>query len=167
LLYVVYYCGSMLLSLVIPIIPNLIISIIFSNDINNIRTLTGYVLLITVYLISIFILFYRDGYKKNVSYDNNKIFNRFILSAVISYIIYYLIGIIIYIFSWTTFMVIHSPTYICLVLGALEEPEDITFKLISISSLITIIPIFIFSLSGFKTGINKRKKDRSKIIKNN
>ena len=162
LLYVVYYSGIMFLSGLISMLPNMIISIIFTYN-ANIRNITTYISLIAVYLIGIFILFYRDGYKKNVNYDNDKILNRFIMSAIISYAIYYLMGIIIYISGWTNFTVIHSPTYIYIILGAVEI-EDLTFRMINISFLIAIIPIFISSLLGFIAGKSKREKTRKNII---
>jgi len=149
-----------LISLVFGLIISIISGIIFTYN-TDIRGILNNIAFILVYLIGIYILFYKDGYRKNVAYDNEKILNKFIIFAIGSYVIYYLTGVIITTFSWTTFMLIHSPTYVSLILGA-KEIEDLTFKMMNISFIIIIIPVFISSFFGFKTGVDKRKKDREK-----
>ena len=161
LLYVVYYCGMSALSILIAMIPSYIAKSLTHNE--NIREFTLVISMIVIIVMGLFILFYNDGYRKNVSYDKN-IFIKFIISVAFSYIIYFLIGILIKFHV----LLYSSPFYLS---SFITKAGDITilqnqhFGTLNITFFILLIPMFISSLLGFRLGIAKREKDRNKMMK--
>jgi len=160
-LYVVYYYAVSALSVVIALVPIYIVRALIYDE--YIRTLTTVISLIMVTLIGLFMLFYKDGQKKNVSYDNDKIFIKFIISVICSYIICYLIGILT-----KFFIIIYMPSNYLSILITAEADISIVqnkyFGTLNITFLILLIPMFISSLLGFKKGVVKREKNRTKTI---
>jgi len=118
---------------------------------------------IAVFSIILFILFFINGYKKNSRTERDNITKNFIISAICSYVIYYIIGlftkfiVILYVPSYHLSMFISEEIYTSII-------QNEHFGTLNIAFLILLIPIFISSLLGFKMGVFKRERERNKLI---
>jgi len=166
LLYVGYQYGVTLLAALIATIPSIVVASV-TGDI-FIRVLTVFIAETVLIMIGLFVLFYNDGYRRNVSYDKSNKFTGFIISLICSYVIYYLLGVLTkFFFIFSTdglgFLLMGVDNVRSLPLG---EQAVVPFGDSTLAFLILLVPVAVLSVLGFKIGHAKRQKDRAKMTQN-